>query len=137
MDNTSGKACCEANCSAKPIVIGLAGLHYCLEHFFDKCYERLEVFEPLVRAQPMDSAEARAARTFLEDCSDRALTICFRHPSLTNLYRSRLLDILLLCGDLKLGVRKPPLDFIGLARQVSEAIFSINARQSKDESKAE
>lgn len=136
MDFKAGNGCSEANCRTKPVVIGLAGQNFCLEHFFEKCYERLDAFEPMVRSRPLDAAAAQAARAFLEDCSDRALTICFRHPTLTNSDRSKLLDILLLCGDLRLQVRKPPLDFIGLAQQVSEAIFSINARQKKNEGQA-
>ena len=104
----TNKECCKAGSCAKPAVISLAARELCLDHFFFSCYERLDKLEPMVRSRPLDVAEIPEIRGLLEECSNRTLLVCLRHEPLTNLDRSRLLDILLLCGDLQLMISKPP-----------------------------
>lgn len=82
-------------------VVGPEGRDICLEHFFASCYEHLEKLESAVRRISLDPAQVKAARALLEDCSNRTLFICFRDQCLTNLQRSRLLEILLSCRDLQ------------------------------------
>lgn len=106
MDILKSKESCKAGSCAKPAVISLAARELCLDHFFFSCYERLDMLEPMVRSRPLDAAEIPAVRGLLEECSNRTLLVCLRHEHLTNLDRSRLLDILLLCGDLQLMISK-------------------------------
>lgn len=106
MDILKSKESCKAGSCAKPAVISLAARELCLDHFFFSCYERLDKLEPMVRNRP-DAAEIPAIRGLLEECSNRTLLVCLRHEHLTNLDRSRLLDILLLCGDLQRLIKSP------------------------------
>jgi hypothetical protein len=89
-----------------PAVIGPSGQDVCLEHFFRGCYEQLERIEPLVRGRLVDAAEAQDFCVILEECSQRTVSICFRNEPLTNLERSRLLEILLSCRDLQMKLTK-------------------------------
>ena len=97
---------CKAGECARPAVVSLAGRELCLDHFFTSCYERLDMLEPMARSRALDSAQLPAIRGLLDECSSRTLLVCLRHEPLTNLDRSRLLDILLLCGDLQLLISK-------------------------------
>ena len=107
MDMVSGKSECKVGCCAKSSVTALAGQDLCLDHFLACCYERLDKLEPLIRQRSLEAPEYLAAGAFLEECSNHALLICLRHQPLSNLDRSRLLNILLLTGDLQSLLRKP------------------------------
>ena len=89
-------------------VVGPGGQDACLEHFFSNCYEHLERLESLALRISLDPAEVEDACAVLEDCSNRTLFVCFRDQSLTNLERSRLLEILLSCRDLQYRLRNGP-----------------------------
>ena len=108
MDILKNKESCKAVSCVKPAVISLATRELCLDHFFFSCYERLDTLEPMVRSRALDATEVQAIRGLLEECSNRTLLVCLRHEHLTNLDRSRLLEILLLCGDLQQLVSKSP-----------------------------
>ena len=108
MDMLKNKESCKAGSCAKPAVISLAARKLCLDHFFFSCYERLDTLEPMVRSRALEAAEVQAIRGLLEECSNRTLLVCLRHECLTNLDRSRLLEILLLCGDLQQLVSNSP-----------------------------
>lgn len=97
---------CKAFGCGNPAVVGPAGQDVCLEHFFTSCYEQLEKIEPLVGSRLVDAAEAQDFCAILEECSERTVSICFRNEPLTNLERSRLLEILLSCRDLQLKITK-------------------------------
>jgi hypothetical protein len=99
--------CSGSGCENSAMII-LDGQHFCLDHFFSSCYERLDQLEPLVRRSSLDAAEAKAVRIFLQECSDRALFISLRYDLLTNLERSRLLEILLSCSELQSLLRRVP-----------------------------
>jgi hypothetical protein len=109
METAIAKVACKTRGCANSAVIALFGRDFCLDHFFSSCYERLDLVEPMIRARALDVVEVEAARAFLEECSHRALFISLRQEPLTNLDRSRLLEILLSCGDLELLLRKPGL----------------------------
>ena len=94
------RSCQFGNCAGHVIVI-LAEGPCCLEHFLQRCYERLDRLEPLVRGHLLETTGRQAAGTLLEECSNRALLVSLRETSLTNHDRSRLLDILLWTGDLQ------------------------------------
>ena len=106
----SVKTDCKACGCANSAVLVLAGQDVCLDHFFTDCYEQLVKFESMVRSRSLDAAEVKAVHAFLEECSNRALFICFRNERLTNLERSRLLELLLSCGDLQLLLHRPPFE---------------------------
>lgn len=109
METAIAKVACKTRGCANSAVIAFLGRDFCLDHFFSSCYERLDLLEPMIRARALDVVEVEAARAFLQECSHRALFISLRHAPLTNLDRSRLLEILLSCGDLELLLRKPGL----------------------------
>src|SRR5271165_2345194 len=101
------KSECKVSSCAKSAITDLAGKDLCLDHFLTSCYEQLDELEPVVCRRSLEGAENLAAGVFLEECSKRTLFICLRHESLSNLDRSRLLDILLQVGHLQLQLRKP------------------------------
>jgi hypothetical protein len=100
-----GMASVNAGCTmfgcANPAVVGGDGQDVCLEHFFSRCYEQLEKLEPMACSRSLDEPEMREISAVLEECSRRAIFICFRNEPLTNLERSRLLEILLSCRDVQ------------------------------------
>jgi hypothetical protein len=98
--------CQKSRCAGYADVV-LESKDYCLGHFINYCYERLEMFEPLIRARSMEPAQSLAARKFLQECSNRAVVVCFRHAELTHADRPRLLQILLWSEDLQRLLRRP------------------------------
>ena len=117
MDKTTVSTDCNASGCEKTAAIVLAGQDLCLDHFFASCYEQLDKFETRLRlGGTLDTAEASNARIFLEECSNRVLFVSMRSESLNNLERSRLLEILLSCGDLQRQLRRP-------ARRRNTALF--------------
>ena len=128
MDILKNKESCKAVSCVKPAVISLATRELCLDHFFFSCYERLDTLEPMVRSRALDATEVQAIRGLLEECSNRTLLVCLRHECLTNLDRSRLLDILLLCGDLQQLVSNAPFHPGSTASRYSFEMLSRNAR---------
>jgi hypothetical protein len=98
---------CKASGCTQSSVVGIGGQDLCLDHFFSACYQRLDKLEKVVCRGSLTPAELRAAFSFLDECADRTLFISFRSESLSNLERSRLLEILLSCGDLQQLLRRP------------------------------
>ena len=106
VDIGSGKPECEEGYCANSAVIALELRDLCLDHFLACCYERLDRIEPMVRSRSLEGAEILSADAFLKECSNLVLLICLRFENLSNLERSRLLNILLLSGDLQLRLCK-------------------------------
>jgi hypothetical protein len=128
MDMLKNKESCKAASCAKPAVISLAARELCLDHFFFSCYERLDALEPMLRSRALDATEVQAIRGLLEECSNRTLLVCLRHEHLTNLDRSRLLEILLFCGDLQLLISNSPFHSGSTGSRYSFDMLSRNAR---------
>jgi hypothetical protein len=101
MDKATGRIECNASGCVNSAVVVIAGRDVCLDHFFTSCYEQLDALEPKIRSRLLEGGSIHAAKHFLEECSNRALLISLQYEQLTNLERSRLLDILLSCGDLQ------------------------------------
>jgi hypothetical protein len=136
MDTVPVKPECKVSCCAKPAVIPLMGQSLCLDHFLDRCYERLDLIEPMVRSRALEATESMAAGAFLEECSNRALLVSLRQEHLSNLERSRLLHILLLAGDLQVHLRKPLLKHMDSVPDVSAIFFgkvSIESKNKEDQ----
>jgi hypothetical protein len=119
----SAKPECKVSYCAKPAVTDLAGQDLCLDHFLASCYERLDRLEAVVCRPSLEAAEDLAAGAFLEECSKRTLFICLRHEYLSNLDRSRLLNILLQAGHLQLQLRKPVVKRPGPVSGLSAILF--------------
>ena len=105
--NALGTAQCTTIACAENGVVMLAGMALCMEHFFRECYEKLEKLDPLVRGKSREGAINDGAPKALEEVVKQALIVCLQHKNLSNLDRSRLLDILLWAGELQLVLRVP------------------------------
>ena len=79
----------------------------CLNHFFLRCYARLEAVDPRVQKSREDRVDLASMRAFIEECSQKALEVSLHCENLTNLERARLLDILLWASELFLILRAP------------------------------
>lgn len=134
----SVKPQCKTTHCIKSAVSVLSGEELCLDHFLACCYERMDKLEPLVRRPFLDTAEYLAARAFLEECSNRTLLICLHHDPLSNLDRSRLLNILLLAGDLQMQACRHSRRPAGVVSELSAIFFGKipakieNAKGQKD-----
>ncbi|MGA2418699.1 MAG: hypothetical protein ABSG69_01335 [Candidatus Acidiferrum sp.] len=95
-----GKTCAVAGCPDVSAA-ALENQSLCLDHFILRCYESLSAYDGrrdfARRAQETERAKLRG---FLEECSTQALKVCLRSEQLSNLQRSRLLDVLLWAGEL-------------------------------------
>ena len=95
-----GKTCAVAGCPDASAAV-LENQSLCLDHFILLCYESLAAYDGrrdfARRVQEPDRAQLRG---FLEECSTQALSVSLRSEQLSNLQRSRLLDVLLWAGEL-------------------------------------
>jgi hypothetical protein len=95
---------CEVRSCEKISAALLHGQDLCLTHFLAKAYEYLESFDRRAEGpggkQISRSLNTAEARSFVKECSIQALRVSLRSATLTNLERSRLLDILLWTGEL-------------------------------------
>jgi hypothetical protein len=105
MHTQHSKVSCGENSCGSPAIISFAQQDLCLEHFVTHCYRRLDGLERVVRSPLLEPPRVPKVRALLEECSSQMLLICFRHASLTNVDRSRLLDIVLQCGELQFMLR--------------------------------
>lgn len=133
MNITSVKIDCSTSGCENWAMIVLEGQQFCLDHFFSSCYARLDQIEPLVRRCSLDASEAKAVRGFLQECSDRALFISLRYDLLTNLERSRLLEILLSCSELQLLLRRLPPEFSNFVSRVQSDLASRDCHPKNEE----
>jgi len=120
---STSKSKCRKNRCANFADVVLESKDYCLAHFIDYCYERLEMFDPLVRARSMEPAQALAARKFLQECSSCAVVVCFCHTQLTVSDRPRLLQILLWSEDLQRRLRRPGIQQPVEVTQIETALY--------------
>ncbi|HJY88867.1 MAG TPA: hypothetical protein VJ255_01255, partial [Candidatus Acidoferrum sp.] len=75
--------------------------------FLQQCYGRLEGLDPAVRGKTRETAINDGAPKILEEVVKQVLIVCLQHKNLSNLARSRLLDILMWAGELQLVLRVP------------------------------
>jgi hypothetical protein len=126
----SGKAKCQLESCANSALISLESLGLCLEHFLSTCYERLDHLEPKIRRRTLEEPQVQPVYAFLEECSDRALLIALQQEHLTNLDRSRLLNILLLTRHLQLFL-KNTVGSVVEPRPLATAAFSSSGSREK------
>jgi len=109
MESGSRQSYCGAsNCTSDSIII-LWGQNLCLDHFLIKCYEQLDWVESIARIHRPEREVATKAQSLLQECANQTLLVCLRHQPTDNLQRSRLLEILLQCGDLQVSLHRPTL----------------------------
>jgi hypothetical protein len=99
--NCTVEACC------MPALVVLGQQPLCLMHFIVRCYEWLDYLDPMIRGKICALSELARVQSLVEECSNRALLVSLRCEDLSNLSRSRLLDILLLSSDLLFILRLP------------------------------
>ncbi len=127
METVSGKPNCKPKCKKNRCAdfadVVLESKDYCLDHFIGCCYERLEMFDPLIRARSMEAEQSLAAHKFLQECSNRAVVVCFCHTQLTVSDRPRLLQILLWSEDLQGRLRRPGIQQTAEVAQIETALY--------------
>jgi hypothetical protein len=111
MNLLNGTQHCSMAACEDPARATLNGKAFCLEHFIVHCYELLEQLDPRIRGKRDEGSELSSLRDAVEDCSNRALLVSLRFEALTNLDRSRLLDILLWSSELLFLLNISPRDF--------------------------
>ena len=104
--NSGIKQCSFDDCKIHSIIV-LGEKPFCLQHFIARCYEWMDQLEPAARDKFRSATETGRLQASVEECSNRALLVSLRCETLTNLDRSRLLDILLRSSDL-LFLRRIP-----------------------------
>jgi hypothetical protein len=107
MNAITGESNCTAAACGEMGEVLLAEQPFCLAHFFERCYERLERLDPLVRGKSLETTGIGAAVEVIGECVTQALVVSLQHEHLSNLERSRLLDILLWSGELQFLLRVP------------------------------
>ena len=101
-DNICAVDFCEA-----AAVASLAQQDFCLNHFIELCYENLQRIDPRAQKMGRVNLDLASLRSFIEECSHRALEVALHCDDISNLQRGRLLDILLWAGELFLLLRAP------------------------------
>ena len=102
----SHRSCSIEACDRHAIVV-LGQKPLCLSHFILRCYEWLDYLDPMIRSRICAAPELARVQALVEECSNRTLLVSLRCEDLSNLDRSRLLDILLLSSDLLFILRLP------------------------------
>ncbi len=100
------KSCTVAGCETQAIVV-LGQKPLCLNHFILRAYEWLDYLDPMIRSRVCAAPELARVQSLVEECSNRTLLVSLRCENLSNIDRSRLLDILLLSSDLLFILRLP------------------------------
>ena len=91
--------CSEDSCGDSAVTV-FAARELCLNHFVSRCYEDLERLDRRGRSPGQNYTEIASLKSFVEECSRRALEVSLSCEHLNNLQRGRLLDILLWAGEL-------------------------------------
>lgn len=109
----------------------LAQQDFCVDHFIELCYENLRRIDPRGDNPGRMSVDPATLRTFIEECSRRALEVAVHREDLDNLQRGRLLDILLWAGELFLLLRAPKHVFTDRILEENDAVLTrLAARHS-------
>jgi hypothetical protein len=96
---------CSMDSCENAAAASLAQQALCLDHFLYCCYEHLDCLDPRRDGSGLDSVNLDLTKTFVEECSRKALDVSLQYPNITNLQRGRLLDVLLWAGELFILLR--------------------------------
>jgi hypothetical protein len=137
MNLLDGTAHCTLEACSEGARITFGGAPFCLNHFILRCYDSLDQLDPRIRSRRGVNTETNNLRESVEECSNRALLVSLRSESLSNLDRSRLLDILLWSSELQFLLNMSARDFDLLAafRQGSELAAPTQTTPSPQPSK--
>jgi hypothetical protein len=125
MDSKLGKRNCRVGSCGSAAITTLDHQALCLNHFLQRCYQRLEGLDPRGRKFSAEAVDVVSMRAFIEECSRKALDVSLQSQNLSNLQRGRLLDILLWAGELFLLLRAPRLT---LAQSIASSEGRLAAR---------
>ncbi len=125
MDTKHGKRNCTVGSCGSTAITSLDHQALCLNHFLQRCYEKLERVDPRGRKFTADPVDLASMRAFIEECSRKALDVSLQSQNLSNLQRGRLLDILLWAGELFLLLRIPRLT---IAQSMASSESQLAAR---------
>jgi hypothetical protein len=99
--------CGAAGCELEGISF-IDGEAFCLTHFIDLCYTRLERYDDLRKQNCLSVTEAESMRHFIHECSRQADEIEHTSKHLDNLQRAKLLHIILSASELGRFLRRSP-----------------------------
>lgn len=125
MDTMLRKRNCRVGACGGAAITSLDHQTLCVNHFMQRCYEKLEGLDPRGRKFSAEPVDVAAMRAFIEECSRKALDVSLQSENLSNLQRGRLLDILLWAGELFLLLRAPRLT---LAQSMASSDEHLAAR---------
>ena len=125
VDTLHRKRNCKVGSCGRAAVTSLDRQALCLNHFLQRCYEKLERVDPRGRKFTTEPVDLASMRAFIEECSRKALDVSLQSKDLSNLQRGRLLDILLWAGELFLLLRIPRLT---LAQSIASADGQLAVR---------
>lgn len=131
--NSDEKQCSVQGCETHTIIV-LGEKPFCLQHFILHCYEWMDQLEPAVRDKSRSATETAKLKNSVEECSNRALLVSLRCETLTNLDRSRLLDILLRSSDLLFMLRIPGFPSAWLPVRPTDAAKSQRSKKISPDS---
>src|SRR6266576_3493269 len=101
----------EGNCSERAChsaaATSLDQHAFCLNHFFLRCYARLEAVDPRGQKSREDRVDLASMRAFIEECSQKALEGRLQHQNLRHPEPGPLLGILAWASELFLILRAP------------------------------
>ena len=98
MEMDASRKCSADRCENAAVTFFLQQ-ELCLNHFILRCYDDLERRDPRGRNGKGSAEENVALKSFVEECSRKALEISLSGLAHDNLQRGRLLDILLWAGE--------------------------------------
>jgi len=125
VDTKHGKRNCKVGSCGSAAITSLDHQALCVNHFLQRCYEKLDRVDPRGRKFTAEPVDLAAMRAFIEECSRKALDVSLQSQNLSNLQRGRLLDILLWAGELFLLLRIPRLT---LAQSMASSDDHLAAR---------
>ena len=120
-----GKRNCRMGSCSSAAITTLDRQALCLNHFLLRCYEKLEGLDPRRRKFSAEPVDLASMRSFVEECSRKALDVSLQSKNLSNLQRGRLLDILLWAGELFLLLRAPR---VSLAESIASSDDQLASR---------
>lgn len=104
---TLPESCFVPTCG-KPAEVRLATRPYCVPHFIEHSYEKIDEYSRAVAEHKFYQAFAEEMWQFVVDCIARSADLTQYAEQLDNLSRARLLDILLRCAELTRYLRRSP-----------------------------
>ena len=121
---------CAVDFCERAAVASLAQQDFCLNHFIELCYENLQRIDPRGQRIGRVPLDLPTLRSFIEECSQRALEVALHCEDIDNLQRGRLLDILLWAGELFVLLRAPRRGFAdSLLQEQDPLLMRLAARQ--------